>query len=96
MRRQWRTAEPAPPKPGRARQVATETHLYVVRNRGDVEVFGKTQRRAWVVEDRNADGSILLGRMWIIDQLPRLVRWTITRPDGSGVQIDQELVAPKS
>jgi hypothetical protein len=68
-------------------------HLYVVRGREDVEVFGKTHRKAWVVDDRSADGSKLLGTMWIVDGPPKLVRWTINADDGSTVRIDQELVA---
>ena len=55
----------------------TQVHLYQMRGREDVEVFGKTYKQAWVLEDRNADGSQLLGRMWLIDGPPSLVRWSI-------------------
>ena len=81
-------------RPGSGLAVTEETHLYVVRAREDVEVFGATHRQAWVVEDRSADGATLLGRMWIIDAAPRLVRWTIYAPNGDTTVIDQELATP--
>ena len=74
-----------------AMTASVEKHLYVVRGREDVEVFGKTHK-AWIVDDRTEDGSKLLGTMYIVDGPPKLVRWTINTPDGSTVQIDQEVV----
>ncbi|AHG92437.1 hypothetical protein J421_4902 (plasmid) [Gemmatirosa kalamazoonensis] len=80
--------QPAPGPDGPT--LREETHLYTFAAREDVEVFGRTQARAWVVEDHGADGA-LLGRMWIVDGAPKLVRWTILNSDGSSVRIDQEL-----
>ena len=75
-----------------AMTASIEKHLYVVRGREDVDVLGKTLK-AWVVDDRSDDGSKLLGTMYIVDGPPKLVRWTINAPDGSTMQIDQEVVA---
>jgi len=82
--------QPAPGPDGPA--LREETHLYTFVAREDVVVFGRTHARAWVAEDRGADGK-LLGRMWVVDGPPKLVRWTILNPDGSSTRIDQEVAS---
>jgi hypothetical protein len=80
--------QPAPGPDGPA--LREETHLYTFVAREDVVVFGRTYARAWVAEDRAPDGK-LLGRMWVVDGPPKLVRWAILNPDGGTTRIDQEV-----
>jgi hypothetical protein len=84
--RLWRPAM----APGQPPRLAEETHLYTVTKREDIDVLGKPVRGAWVVEDRIVGQPNVVGRMWIIDGAPKLVRWTIYG-NGSDTRIDQEL-----
>jgi hypothetical protein len=68
------------------------THLYQMVRREEVTILGKTYHDAWVLEDHNADGSKLLGTMWLVDASPFLVRWVINLPTGGVVRLDQEAV----
>jgi hypothetical protein len=69
-------------------------HRYRTIGREDVSVLGHAYPQAWVVEDRSDDGVKLLGRMWLIDGPPYVVRWDLigATPDGSTIRVDQELV----
>jgi hypothetical protein len=66
------------------------THLYETTGREDVEVLGVKYPQAWVVVDKGADGTEL-GRMWLVDAPPYVVRWDQTLPDGSRLRLNQQL-----
>jgi hypothetical protein len=89
--RLWRPAM----QPGAAPHVVEETHLYTIAGREDIEVLGKLHRKAWVIEDRVVGQPGLAGRMWVIDNAPKLVRWVVVGPGGSETRIDQELVTTR-
>lgn len=74
---------------------SAELHLYRAVRREDMTVLGKTFPRAWVVEDRDASGTTLLGTLWLTDGPPHLIRWIINGPNGTVIQLDQE-VAPSA
>ncbi len=71
-----------------------DAHLYRTTGREDISVLGHSYPQAWVVEDRSGDGAKLLGRLWLIDRPPYVVRWDLigATPDGSTIRVDQELV----
>jgi hypothetical protein len=68
---------------------SVEHHLYQFVRQEDVEVLGRTYPKAWVLEDRSTDGT-LLGTMWLVDGPPELVRWIITMPGRPTVELEQE------
>jgi hypothetical protein len=72
-----------------------EHRLYQFVRQEDVEVLGRSYPKAWVLEDRSADGT-LMGTMWLVDRPPELVRWIINAPDGRTVQLEQEPADPSS
>lgn len=72
------------------------THLYQTLGREDVDVLGVTYRGAWIVVDKGTDGAEL-GRMWMVDHPPYMVRWNFVTPTGDRMRLDQRLenAAPK-
>jgi hypothetical protein len=72
----------------------SETHLYRAVGRENVAIEGVMHEKAWIVEDRSADGARLLGRMWLIREPPYLVRWELYGPstDSPFLRLDQTLV----
>lgn len=91
-------AEALPRRPGTVYRVllwqpgpgGPVTHLYETLGREDVEVMGVKYRDAWIVADKGADGSEL-GRMWVVDGPPYLVRWNLAGPGGGRMRLNQRL-----
>lgn len=70
-----------------------EYRLYQFVRQEDVEVLGRSYPKAWVLEDRSADG-MLMSTMWLVDGPPELVRWVINAPGGRTVELEQEPADP--
>lgn len=70
-----------------------ERHLYQFVRQEDVEVRGKSYPKAWVMEDRSADGT-LMSTMWLVDGPPEIVRWILNQPGGLTLKLEQEPAGP--
>jgi hypothetical protein len=75
------------------RQPSAEQHLYQTVGREDIQALGTTYKNAWIVEDRSADGSKLLSKLWVTAEPPYLIRWLFFSDKASSVlRLDQTLL----